>query len=83
MTRYFAPRALLAEGWRHNVLIDVDEQGTLTALTANAEPQEALPLNGSVVPQGLICTRMQFSVLWQAWPRSPAIPRTASGHGGI
>jgi len=50
MTRYFAPRALLAEGWQHNVLIEVDTLGTLTSLTANADPQGAQRLNGAVVP---------------------------------
>lgn len=50
MTRFFAPRALLADGWHHNVLIDVDHQGMITATTANSSPQDAQRLNGVVVP---------------------------------
>ncbi|CAO97267.1 formimidoylglutamate deiminase [Erwinia tasmaniensis] len=50
MTRFFAPRALMADGWQHNVLIDVDAQGFISATTANAGPQDAQRLNGSVLP---------------------------------
>ena len=50
MTRYFAPRALLADGWQHNVLIDVDHQGTMTKLTANSQQQDAKRLEGVVIP---------------------------------
>ncbi|WP_455817854.1 formimidoylglutamate deiminase [Pseudomonas cerasi] len=50
MTRFFAPRALLADGWQHNVLIDVDAQGIITATTANSTPEGALRLNGVVLP---------------------------------
>ena len=50
MTRFFAPRALLADGWQHNVLIEVAPQGTLVALTANSAPGDAQRLHGSVLP---------------------------------
>lgn len=50
MTRFFAPRALLADGWQHNVLIDVDAQGMITATTANSTPGGAQRLNGVVLP---------------------------------
>ncbi|MEN5016190.1 formimidoylglutamate deiminase [Erwinia sp. Eh17-17] len=50
MTRFFAPRALLADGWQHNVLIEVDAQGIISAITANSSPGEAQRLNGSVLP---------------------------------
>ena len=50
MTRYFAPRALLADGWQHNVLIDVDHQGIITGLTANSQQQDAKLLDGAVIP---------------------------------
>lgn len=50
MTRFFAPRALLAEGWQHNVLIEVDHLGNIAALTANSTPQDAVRLKGSVLP---------------------------------
>lgn len=46
----FAPRALLADGWQHNVLIEVDAQGIISAITANSSPGEAQRLNGSVLP---------------------------------
>lgn len=50
MTRFFAPRALLADGWQRNVLIDVDAQGMITATAANSTPGEAQRLNGVVLP---------------------------------
>lgn len=50
MIRYFAPRALLADGWQHNVTIDVDHQGVISALTPNSSVQGAVRLNGSVLP---------------------------------
>ncbi|QGU88271.1 formimidoylglutamate deiminase [Erwinia sorbitola] len=50
MTRFFATRALLADGWQHNVLIDVDNQGMITATTANSSPEDAERLNGAVLP---------------------------------
>ncbi|MBM7342449.1 formimidoylglutamate deiminase [Pantoea coffeiphila] len=50
MTRYFAPRALLADGWQHNVLIDVDSHGQIASLTANSQPQDAQRLDGTVIP---------------------------------
>ncbi|WP_421507397.1 formimidoylglutamate deiminase [Erwinia rhapontici] len=50
MTRFFAPRALLADGWQRNVLIDVDAQGMITATAANSTPEGAQRLNGIVLP---------------------------------
>ncbi len=50
MPAYFAPRALLPEGWAHNVRLDVDAQGYLTQVTANAEPQGCIRLHGDAVP---------------------------------
>lgn len=49
-TRYFAPRALLAEGWRHNVLFEVDSAGFIHSLTPDALPDSAKRLNGAVIP---------------------------------
>ncbi|WP_168428937.1 amidohydrolase family protein, partial [Erwinia amylovora] len=50
MTRFFAPRALMADGWQHNVLIDVDDQGFIRTTRANCQPQGAQRLNGCVLP---------------------------------
>lgn len=50
MPAYFAPRALLPEGWAHNVRLDVDAQGYLTQVTADAEPQGCIRLHGDAVP---------------------------------
>ncbi|MBD8166402.1 formimidoylglutamate deiminase [Erwinia persicina] len=50
MTRFFAPRALLAAGWQHNVVIEVDPQGMILATTANSTPEGAQRLNGIVLP---------------------------------
>ena len=32
MPAYFAPRVLLATGWAHNVRLEVDDVGMLTAI---------------------------------------------------
>lgn len=50
MTRFFAPRALMADGWQHNVLIDVDDQGFIRTTRANCQPQDTQCLNGCVLP---------------------------------
>ncbi|VTP13392.1 8-oxoguanine deaminase [Phytobacter ursingii] len=50
MPAYFAPRVLLATGWAHNVRLEVDELGMLTAITPEASSHEGIPLSGPVVP---------------------------------
>lgn len=50
MAEYFAPRALLPDGWHHNVRLEVDPSGTLSAVTADASPAGARRLHGPVVP---------------------------------
>jgi len=50
MSAYFAPRALLPEGWAHNVRFDVDSHGYLTTVTANAAADGCQILAGAVVP---------------------------------
>lgn len=50
MATFFAPRALLADGWHDQVLITVNPAGVITALTPNSEPGEAIRLAGSVIP---------------------------------
>lgn len=50
MPAYFATRALLANGWAHNVRLDVNAAGMLTAVTPDADPQGCILLSGPVVP---------------------------------
>ena len=50
MPAYFASRALLAQGWAHNVRLDVDVTGYLSAVTPESDPQGCQRLNGPVVP---------------------------------
>lgn len=50
MPAYFASRALLAHGWSHNVRLDVDAAGTLSAVTPGGDPQGCIRLSGPVVP---------------------------------
>ena len=50
MPAYFASRALLSDGWAHNVRLDVDAAGMLTAVTPDNDAQGCLPLSGPVVP---------------------------------
>ncbi|HEY0211425.1 formimidoylglutamate deiminase [Acerihabitans sp.] len=50
MPVYFAPRALLAQGWTHNVRLEVNAQGTLVAIDPNAGAQGAETLAGPVLP---------------------------------
>ncbi|TXW70005.1 formimidoylglutamate deiminase, partial [Escherichia coli] len=50
MPAYFATQALLAEGWAHNVRLDVDAAGMLTAITPDSTAQDAVRLSGPVIP---------------------------------
>ncbi len=50
MPVYFAPRALLPQGWQRNVLLHVNPQGHLFKVQPDAGPQGAVLLNGPVVP---------------------------------
>lgn len=49
-SRWFAPWALLPEGWRRDVLIEGDSAGTLTRVAPESAPGDATPLPGAVVP---------------------------------
>lgn len=44
------PHALCSQRWAHNVRLDVDAQGYLTQVTADAEPQGCIRLHGDAVP---------------------------------
>ena len=48
--KLFAESALLPEGWRRDVLLDLDDRGDLAAVTAGAEPAGAERLAGPVLP---------------------------------
>lgn len=49
MSVYFAPRALLPHGWAHNVRLEVNDAGYLTAITPDCDKQDATVLHGPVV----------------------------------
>lgn len=50
MAVFFAPRALLADGWHEDVLITTDASGQITELTPHSLHGTALRLAGSVIP---------------------------------
>ncbi|WP_439862048.1 formimidoylglutamate deiminase [Pseudomonas sp. MBLB4136] len=50
MPAFFAPRALLVEGWAQNVRLDVDAGGCLERITINGSDEGAQRLAGPVLP---------------------------------
>lgn len=50
MATFFAPRALLAEGWQQQVRITVNQAGFIDALTPESHADQAVLLNGEVIP---------------------------------
>lgn len=50
MTTYFAPRALLADGWRNHVTLEVSGAGFITRVTPESAPGAAILLAGAVIP---------------------------------
>jgi len=50
MAAFFAPRALLADGWHENVLITTDASGLITELVPDSAPGSASRLAGPVIP---------------------------------
>ena len=50
MPAYFATRALLSQGWASQVRLTVDDQGVLSSVEVNAQPEGAYRLNGPIVP---------------------------------
>ncbi|WP_428945666.1 formimidoylglutamate deiminase [Pantoea sp. FN060301] len=50
MASYFAPRLLIGDQWQENVLIDVDDQGFIRALTLDGAADGAERLAGTVIP---------------------------------
>lgn len=50
MAVFFAPRALLADGWHEDVLITTDASGQIASLTPSNTPGSAIRLAGPVIP---------------------------------
>lgn len=50
MAVFFAPRALLADGWHEDVLITTDASGQIAKLTPNSTPGSTTRLAGPVIP---------------------------------
>ncbi|MXP61544.1 formimidoylglutamate deiminase [Pantoea sp. Taur] len=50
MAVFFAPRALLADGWHEDVLITTHASGQIAELTPNSTPGSATRLAGPVIP---------------------------------
>jgi formimidoylglutamate deiminase len=50
MQRIFAPEAMLAEGWGKDVVIEVDDQGSIAAVRAGQGPGGAETAGGPVIP---------------------------------
>ncbi|ORM67741.1 formimidoylglutamate deiminase [Pantoea rwandensis] len=50
MAVFFAPRALLADGWHEDVLITTDASGLITELLPDSAPGSASRLAGPVIP---------------------------------
>lgn len=50
MAVFFAPRALLADGWHEDVLITTDASGQIAELTPNSTSGGATRLTGPVIP---------------------------------
>lgn len=50
MAVFFAPRALLADGWHEDVLITTDASGQIASLTPSSTPGSAIRLAGPVIP---------------------------------
>lgn len=50
MTEVFAKQALLPEGWRHNVQITIEADGTFSSITPDSTQKTDVPLLEMVVP---------------------------------
>ena len=50
MTRLFCDSALLADGWARDVVIEIDDDGWVTAVAEAATPGDASRVNGPVIP---------------------------------
>lgn len=50
MATFFAPRALLADGWRHQVRITVNDAGVIERVTPDSNAHDAIHLPGATIP---------------------------------
>jgi len=50
MATFFAPRALLADGWRHQVRITVNDAGIIERVTPDSDAHDAIRLPGATLP---------------------------------
>ena len=50
MATFFAPRALLADGWRHQVRITVNDAGIIERVTPDSDAHDAIRLPGVTLP---------------------------------
>jgi formimidoylglutamate deiminase len=50
MPQFFCEQALLSTGWADRVLLDVDDEGTIQAVTARTDAGDATRLPGVVLP---------------------------------
>lgn len=50
MATFFAPCALLSDGWRHQVRISVNAAGIIDAIVPESEAQDSVRLAGPVIP---------------------------------
>ena len=48
--KFFAPCALLPEGWAQNVLIDIDNAGNIARIRCDSTADDAKYLNGTLLP---------------------------------
>lgn len=81
MTSYFAPAALLPDGWARDVRIETDAAGTISAVLAGAAPEGAELLPGVVIPgvPNLHSHAFQRAMAGHAERRSPPEARDAEG----
>ncbi|MBI0435551.1 formimidoylglutamate deiminase [Roseomonas sp. KE0001] len=81
MPRYFAPQALLPEGWAHDVLIEVSAAGGIASVTTDAVPEGADRLPGLVLPglANLHSHAFQRAMAGHAERRSPPEARDSEG----
>lgn len=58
MPSFFAPRALLPQGWARDVRIDVSAEGVITDVEQNATPEETLSLPDIQLLSGIVLPAM-------------------------
>lgn len=50
MKRIYAPEAMLPEGWARDVIIEIDDAGTITTVRARQSSRDADPAGGPIIP---------------------------------